>query len=162
VTDSSADLHGTINLAGDAGGFHFIWGTDSGDLSNSTPIQGAGVIESDTLVAQTLGGLNPGTQYFYKIVADNSSGSTPDRDADIRSFTTQADPPSVSNVSEDSATDTTAHLSFTINPNGDDTSYVIQYDDGDPGNDLTTDPVDIGANAGDQQLTATLEDLDPN
>ena len=64
-------------------------------------------------------------------------------------------------VFEQSVTDTTADLSFTINPNGADTTYVIRYGDGDPGNDQTTDPVDIGANAGDQQLTATLLNLDP-
>ena len=66
------------------------------------------------------------------------------------------------NVNADSVTDTTANLSFTINPNGADTSYVIQYGDADPGHDQTTDPVDIGADAGDQQLTATLQNLDPN
>ena len=65
-------------------------------------------------------------------------------------------------VNADSVTDTTANLSFTINPNGADTSYVIQYGDADPGDDQTTDPVDIGADAGDQQLTATLQNLDPN
>ena len=162
VTDSSADLHGTINLSGDAGGFHFVWGLSQDDLLNSTPVQGAGIVESDTFETQTLSGLNPGTQYFYKIVADNSSGSTPDTASDIKSFTTQADPPSVLNVNKDSVTDTTANLSFTINPNGADTSYVIQYGDADPGQDHTTDPIDIGANAGDQQLTATLQNLDPN
>ena len=118
-------------------------------------MQGAGVVDSDTFETQTLGGLNPGTQYFYKIVADNSSGSTPDTASDIKSFTTQADPPSVFSVNADSVTDTTANLSFTINPNGADTSYVIQYGDADPGQDKTTDPVDVGANAGDQQLPAT-------
>ena len=162
ITDSSADLHGTINLSGDAGGFHFVWGLSQDDLLNSTPVQGAGIVESDTFETQTLSGLNPGTTYFYKIVADNSSGSTPDTASDIRSFTTQADPPSVFNVNADSVTDTTANLSFTINPNGADTSYVIQYGDADPGDDKTTDPVHIGADAGDQQLTATLQNLDPN
>ena len=162
ITDSSADLHGTINLSGDAGGFHFVWGLSQDDLLNSTSVQGAGVVDSDTFETQTLGGLNPGTQYFYKIVADNSSGSTPDTASDIKSFTTQADPPSVFSVNADSVTDTTANLSFTINPNGADTSYVIQYGDADPGQDKTTDPVDIGADAGDQQLTATLQNLDPN
>ena len=133
ITDSSADLHGTINLSGDAGGFHFVWGLSQDDLLNSTSVQGAGVVDSDTFETQTLGGLNPGTQYFYKIVADNSSGSTPDTASDIKSFTTQADPPSVFSVNADSVTDTTANLSFTINPNGADTSYVIQYGDADPG-----------------------------
>ena len=66
------------------------------------------------------------------------------------------------NVNADSVTDTTANLSFTINPNGADTSYVIQYGDADPGDDQTTDPVNIGADAGDQPLTATLQNLDPN
>ena len=162
ITDSSADLHGTINLSGDAGGFHYVWGLSQDDLLNSTSVQGAGVISSDTPVTQTLPFLNPGTKYFYKIVADNASGSTPDTASDIQSFTTLADPPSVFNLSEDSATDTTADLSFTINPNGADTSYVIQYGDGDPGDDQKTDPVHIGADAGDQQLTATLNGLDPD
>ena len=130
--------------------------------STRRPSRAPGVVDSDTFETQTLGGLNPGTQYFYKIVADNSSGSTPDTASDIKSFTTQADPPSVFSVNADSVTDTTANLSFTINPNGADTSYVIQYGDADPGQDKTTDPVDIGADAGDQQLTATLQNLDPN
>ena len=160
ITDSSADLTGTINLSGDAGGFHFLWGVSSDDLANTTPVQGAGIVGSDTTETQTMSNLSPGTTYFYKIVADNSTDSKAAED--IQSFTTQADAPSVFNVSEDSATDTTAHLSFTINPNGADTSYVITYGDGDPGDDQTTDPVDIGADAGDQQLTATLENLDPN
>ena len=116
VTDSSADLHGTINLSGDAGGFHFVWGLSQDDLLNSTPVQGAGIVESDTFETQTLSGLNPGTQYFYKIVADNSSGSTPDTASDIKSFTTQADPPSVLNVNKDSVTDTTANLSIHDQP----------------------------------------------
>ena len=162
ITDSSADLHGTINLSGDAGGFHFVWGLSQEDLLNSTAVQGAGVISSDTPVTQTLSFLNPGTKYFYKIVADNASGSTADTAADIQSFTTLADAPSVFNVNAGSVTDTTADLSFTINPNGADTSYVIQYGDGDPADDQTTDPIDIGADAGDQPLTATLHGLDPN
>ena len=29
ITDSSADLTGTINLSGEAGGFHFLWGNGS-------------------------------------------------------------------------------------------------------------------------------------
>jgi hypothetical protein len=162
ITDSSADLHGTINLSGDAGGFHFIWGVTPNldDLVNSTPIQGAGVVDSDTSELQTLSNLSPGTTYFYRIVADNSTGSaTADSNG---SFTTLADAPNVSQASVGNITDTTADLSFTINPNGDDTSYVIKYGDGDPGDDITTDPVPIGAQAGDQQLTATLSDLDPN
>src|SRR5439155_14327635 len=40
-------------------------------------------------------------------------------------------------------------------------SYVIRYGDADPGDDKTTDPFPIGADAGDQQLTATLQNLDP-
>ena len=48
ITDSSADLSATINLHGEAGGFHFVYGTSPGDLSNSTDVAAAGVISSDT------------------------------------------------------------------------------------------------------------------
>ena len=48
ITDSSADLSATINLHGEAGGFHFVYGTSPGDLSNSTDVAAAGVISSDS------------------------------------------------------------------------------------------------------------------
>ena len=153
ITDSSADLHGTINLSGDAGGFHFLWGLSQDDLLNSTSVQGAGIVDSDTFEAQTLGGLNPGTQYFYKIVADNSSGSTPDTASDIKSFTTNPDPPQVFQASANNVTDSTADLAFTINPRVPTRPTSSSTATADPGNDKTIDPFDIVSTTGDQQLT---------
>jgi len=69
-------------------------------------------------------------------------------------------PPVVSNVSVQSVTETTATIAFTINPDGADTSYVIDYG---PASSYgrSTAPVDIGATGGPQQLTRMLTELEP-
>ena len=98
ITDSSADLTGTINLSGDAGGFHFIWGLSPNDLA---PQPDAGPWRRDRvgrhIESQTLSSLSPGpptttrssptTRPAHSHTADN-----------VKSFTTQPDPPSVSNA----------------------------------------------------------------
>ena len=61
-----------------------VWGLSQDNLANSTPVRGAGVVSADTAVTQTLQGLDPQTTYFYKIVADNSTGSAPSGTNSIR------------------------------------------------------------------------------
>ena len=63
-----------------------------------------------------------------------------------------AGPPVVSNVNVLSVTETTAKVGFTINPNGADTDYVIEYGPNTSYGQKTA-PVDIGATPGPQTLT---------
>jgi hypothetical protein len=69
-------------------------------------------------------------------------------------------PPTVSNVNVLSVTETSAKVGFTINPNGADTTYVIDYGPTTSYGQKTA-PVDIGATPGPQSLTQTLTGLEP-
>ena len=97
-------------------------------------------------MSQTLSGLDPQTTYFYKIVADNASGSTEDTADDIMSFTTQPDAAGAcSRRSSDSVTDTTGTVDLTIDPErrghertSSSTATTTNYGQ-------QTDPIDIGS-----------------
>ena len=70
-------------------------------------------------------------------------------------------PPIVTNVQAISVTETTAKVGFTINPDGADTTYTIEYGPTTSYGQKTTS-VDIGATLGPQSLTRTLTGLTPN
>ena len=70
-------------------------------------------------------------------------------------------PPTVSNVHVVSVTTTTATLGFTINPNGADTTYVVDYGPNTSYGE-ETERVNIGETAGEQSLTRTITDLESN
>lgn len=156
---AQADLHATINLDGESGGFHFVWGTAADALTNSTDEAAAGVVSSDTTESETLTNLNPGTTYYYEAVADNASGSVTAA-GPPQSFTTAAGPPEVLNPTIASVTDTTATIDFVIDPNGGDTTYVVKYGP-DSNYGTQTQSVDIGGAPGPQQLSADLTGLTP-
>ncbi|MFI5003423.1 MAG: fibronectin type III domain-containing protein, partial [Solirubrobacterales bacterium] len=70
-------------------------------------------------------------------------------------------PPIVSNVNVLSTTETTAKIGFTIDPDGTDTTYVVEYGPNTSYGQKTA-PVSIGATGGPQSLTRTLTGLEPN
>ncbi len=70
-------------------------------------------------------------------------------------------PPVVSNENVVSVTETTATIGFEIDPDGADTTYVIEYGPTTSYGQQTA-PVDIGATHGAQSLTRTLTGLEPN
>ncbi len=69
-------------------------------------------------------------------------------------------PPAVSNVNVLSVTETTAKVGFTIDPDGADTTYTIEYGPTTSYGQKTA-PVDVGATPGPQSLTQTLTGLEP-
>ena len=159
VGQNQADLCGKITLTGEAGGFHFVWGTSPGALSNVTDVTGIGVVSSDTAESQMLTGLSPGTTYYFKAVADNATASVPA--GNVLSFTTLAGPPAISSVQVAAVDDISALIDFTIDPQGADTTYTLEYGL-TAGYGQTIGPIDIGSAAGAQALHATLSGLSPN
>ena len=159
VTDSSADLSATINLRGEAGGYHFMYGTsdDPADFTASREIA-AGVPDGDTSETETLSDLTPATTYYYEAVADNATASAT---GDIEQFTTPAGPPVLSNVIVASVTDTTATITFTIDSEGSDTKYLVAYGP-DENYGWFSEPTDLGSPPGPQNLSVTLTGLTPS
>jgi hypothetical protein len=160
VTETSADFAATINLTGEAGGFHFLFGRSSDPATwTATPEAAAGAVSSDTSVTETTIGLNPGTTYYYTAVADNASKSTPSEN--VQHFTTPPGAPVISNVSVESVTDTTAVIDFTVDPQGSDTSYFVNYG-ADAGYGNQTPAGDAGPDTGPKPETVTLTNLTPS
>jgi hypothetical protein len=156
LTASAATLEATINLAGEAGGFHFLWGTSIGALTEETPETAAGAISSDTSESEELSGLSANTTYFYKAVADNASAST--QAGNVRSFTTSAAGPVISEASATAITETTAKIDITINPGGADTEYRVEYGP-DSSYGQHTEFADIGAASSPQEVEVPLTGL---
>jgi hypothetical protein len=87
VTDTTADLAGTINALGDQTTYHFEYGptTDYGSEVPAGAEAVAGSPRTPRAFVQTAKGLQPGTTYHYRLVATNSAGTTEGED---RTFTT--------------------------------------------------------------------------
>jgi hypothetical protein len=151
VGEHGATLHATLDLAGEAGGGHFLFGTSQNALKPTDEVAAGGA----NAVSFALTGLDPNTTYYFQAVADNASGAG---SGEIRTFTTAAAPPTVSGVQVESVDDTTAKIGFTIDTGGAPTSYVISYNDG--GATHTTPSVSVGTASGHHE--ATLTGLDPD
>ncbi|HYX71430.1 MAG TPA: peptidoglycan DD-metalloendopeptidase family protein, partial [Nitrososphaera sp.] len=88
VASTTAQLNGTVNPNGSATYIWFEWGTGSTLSSfNSTPQQSVGSGNTSLNVSATLTGLASGANYFYRLAASNSSGTSR---GSILSFTTTA------------------------------------------------------------------------
>lgn len=88
VNSEEEELAASIRLDGEAGGFHFLWGTAADELTNETTESPAGVFGGEAYEIYLLAGLRPETTYYYEAVADNASGSAAAKN--IRCFTTPA------------------------------------------------------------------------
>lgn len=89
LTETSAVLKGTINPAGLQSSYHFEYGTTA-SYGSRIPVAIEAVTDStyDTRIyGRTITGLTPGTTYHFRIVAQNSAGTS---FGDDRTFTTPA------------------------------------------------------------------------
>jgi hypothetical protein len=85
-TATTALLEGRVNPQGKPTTFHFEYGSQGPcgvNSCQSTPDVEAGEGDEILLVAQRVTGLAPGSQYFYRLVADNGNSSGPSVGADL-------------------------------------------------------------------------------
>lgn len=91
VTSSSATLHAGINPNTFATTYHFEYGLGDCSAGGCTSVPGTGGVAIGDghhviAVSQVIAGLQPGTAYHYRVVAENTEGVTKGPD---RTFTTQ-------------------------------------------------------------------------
>jgi phosphodiesterase/alkaline phosphatase D-like protein len=124
VTQDSVVLTGTVNPNGAATGYSFDYGTSSA-LGAVTPSKRAGHGNKPVAVKHSVGGLIPGTTYFYRLDALSTKGGT---SGQIRTFKTAGPPPPGAVTGTATAVgSSTATINGAIDTNGAATSWNVQY-----------------------------------
>jgi hypothetical protein len=85
---TTARLNGYVNPRNEPTTFYFEWGPND-SYGNSAPASedgSAGSLGDQTLVSEELSGLQPGTTYHYRLIAENSAGPIAGED---QTFTTR-------------------------------------------------------------------------
>lgn len=121
---ASATLHAAVNPNGSTTSYQFQYGTTT-EYGSAVPasVQNVGSGVQEVAVSQTPAGLAEETLYHYRVVAENSAGTTYGSD---RTFSTlhlpEARTEGASEVRAYRAT-----LNGTVNPQGGETSYYFEY-----------------------------------
>ncbi len=89
VTDTTAVLGGRVDPNHLQTTYRFDYGTDT-SYGTSTPVDSAGSGPRRVAVSKTITGLQPSTEYHFRLVASNAAGDTESAD---HTFTTGANPP---------------------------------------------------------------------
>jgi Ca2+-binding RTX toxin-like protein len=122
VGGTTATLNGTVNPGGVATDWWFEYGpTVSYGSKTATTAAGSG--SGNIAVSKALTGLAAATTYHYRLVAKNASGTTNGGDG---IFTT-ASPPAVTTSPASGVGPTSATLGGTVNPNGQATTWFVEY-----------------------------------
>ena len=122
VGGTTATLTGTVNPGSVATDWWFEYGTST-SYGSKTATTAAGSGSANVPVNAPLTGLSPATTYHYRLVAKNASGTSNGADG---VFTT-ASPPVVVTSAATGVGPTSATLGGTVNPNGQATTWFVEY-----------------------------------
>lgn len=162
ITSNSATLNGTVNPNGCETFYAFEYGRSSEGYPNEVEGKaGSGTSPKSVSTSSPLG-LQPSTSYHFRLTAWNSGGEITGGSS---SFTTTAacPAPTVTTNAATSIMDTSAVLSGSVNPNGCQTTYKIEWG---PSSSPSTYPNKIsgsaGSGTGNVPVSHTASELQPN
>ena len=122
---AEATLHGTVNPQGKATTYHFDYGTTTG-YGLKTVDESAGEAGANKPVSTAIASLTPGTTYHYRLVAENTAGTTEGVDHTFKTLTPPG-APSANTGSASALGETGATLNGTVNPNGEATTFFFEW-----------------------------------
>ncbi len=137
LTGTTATLNGSANPGGASATGWFRYSSTSPGTCNDTfgtraPASGGSALgsgNSSVAFSQGISGLSPGTTYFYCSIAQNSVGTG---FGSLSTFTTPL-PPTAATLPATGATNASALLNGSGNPNGSSTTGWFRYSSTDPG-----------------------------
>jgi phosphodiesterase/alkaline phosphatase D-like protein len=126
ITAGGASLSGTVNAHGQGASDVFEYGPTTAFGSITSPAGNAGSTSADLAVTGDLTGLAPNTTYFYRLVAANPTGTSVGA---VMAFTTTGPPtaPAVTTAAAGGLKSSSAVLSGTVDPEGQQTAFTFEY-----------------------------------
>jgi hypothetical protein len=159
ITETSANLNGTVDPNATVTTYHFEYGTSAG-YGLTTPEDTAPEGADPVAVKAAIQGLTRDTTYHYRLVATNPAGISRGADRTFRS----APGPQVPGVRSTTSRDTTSRgvrLLSTVDPNKQETSIRFEY-----GRTTSygafSDRVNVGAGDSGVPVSINLDGLRPN
>ena len=166
VASGSATVEGTVDDKGEAATYRFDYGTSAhyGSQTISEPVSDSN--STPTFVDAALTGLSPNTVYHYRIEATDTLGGT-SYGADQTLTTTggtQSLPPAVTTGSASGVGSNSATVGGTVNPDGQATTYHVDYGTSTNYGTQAPGPPDPSAGSGTtaQTESTNLAGLSPN
>jgi len=124
ITDFGATLNGTVNAYCDDATVTFEYGYTMGYgytvAADQSPVSGG----ANTAVSVDVAGLTLNTEYHFRVVAVNTSGTTY---GDDMTFTTGANPPIVTTDPASDVGNFTAHLHGTVDASNQETTVTFEW-----------------------------------
>jgi len=158
ISNSGATLNGTVNANNDTTTVTFEYGLDTTYGSSTAAVQSPVTGSGFTAVSVSLAGLIGDTTYHYRVVAQNSSGTTNGLDM---AFVTGTSFPVVITNAPSSVGATGATLNGTVNASGNITTVTFEYGlDTSYGRTVTADQSPVVGTA-DTAVSATVSGLEP-
>ena len=158
VGPSSVSVSGHVDPAGygNISGCRFEYGTTVA-YGLSVPCSPLPPFSKPTEVSTDLPDLQPGTVYHFRLAASNGSGTGRGGDATFRTLPA----PSIGRVSVVNATEASADLTATINPNGANTTYRFEYGRSSAYGEVIPSPsAEIGTGTASETVTQHLAGLE--
>ncbi|MBW6460747.1 MAG: T9SS type A sorting domain-containing protein, partial [Bacteroidales bacterium] len=124
IASTSATLNGTVNANCFSTVVTFEYGTTMAYGSTITAIESPVTGGVDTPVSADLAGLITGQTYHYRVVGENSEGTTYGMDM---TFTTGANPPTVTTEPATNIGNFTATLNGTVNANNQNSTVTFEW-----------------------------------
>ena len=153
IGGTSATLNGTVNPGSAATDWWFEYGTTT-SYGSKTATTAAGSGSANVAVSKGLTGLAPATTYHYRLVAKNSSDTVEGNDG---LFTTASPPVAVTSPAS-GVGPTTATLGGTVNPNGQPTTWYVEYGTS-TGYGTKTPTTDAGAGSSSKTVSIAVTGL---
>jgi phosphodiesterase/alkaline phosphatase D-like protein len=155
IGPTGATLTGSASPNGRATSWWFEYGPTN-RYGARTPSRNAGAGTAAVSVAEAIGGLQPATEYHFRLVAQNSGGRSYGADSAFRT----ASPPRALTGAVTGLSTTAATIAGVVNPAGVDTSWYVDYG-ATTQYGLRTAAQPAGAGTADLAVTARLTGLAP-